>query len=185
MARTRVSKGQVRTIDISIKEEASKNIWVGNFQLPLIFRVLLRLAVGDSFFLTRKPNTVLTKCISSFWAIRCYNLAHENVMLETIYKHLKVFFVILTCHLVSSLTEILALGECKYIGSTLSRVTLEAKICITDRKFSMKPSPATCRSFTWKEELRLKVRLRKRFHKRILLWAENAIGLNSFLDSST
>ena len=94
MARTRVIKGQVRTIDISIKEEASKNIRVGNFQLPLISRVLLlRLAVGDSFFLTRKPNTVLTKCISSFWAIRCYYLAHENVMLETIYKHLKVFLL--------------------------------------------------------------------------------------------
>ena len=49
----------------------------------------------------------------------------------------------MTSHLVSSLTEILALGEWRYTGSTLSRVTLEAKICITVRKFNMKPSPAT------------------------------------------
>ena len=63
----------------------------------------------------------------------------------------------------SSLIEILAFGECKYITSTLSRVTLDAKIWMTDRKLSMKPSPATWRSFTWK---RLHLRFQIKYSKK-------------------
>lgn len=51
-------------------------------------------------------------------------------------------------NLVSSLILTLDLGLCRYNGSTLSIVTLPAKCCITDKKLSMNPSPATIRSFT-------------------------------------